>query len=104
MKLSETAEGMKRLETVDTIYIKDVATQFRYKLLRDTIERVKIEVVHDSIPYEVRITKTVVVTKPPTVFDKLCKVCFFLLLGTILFWTNRFARKFFYSLFNPRPH
>lgn len=94
MKLSETAEGMKRLETVDTIYIKDVATQFRYKLLRDTIERIKIEVVHDSIPYEVKIETIKEVPRPRTWFDHLCRYTFFLMLGALLLLAYRFFRKF----------
>lgn len=39
----------------DTILIKETNTEIRYKILRDTIERVKIEIQRDSIPYEVRI-------------------------------------------------
>lgn len=42
----------------DTILIRQHDVEYRYKMIRDTIERVKIEVVHDSIPYEVRITET----------------------------------------------
>lgn len=43
--------------TKDTILIRQHDVEFRYKLLRDTIERIKLEVRHDSIPYEVRITE-----------------------------------------------
>lgn len=43
--------------TCDTIKITETLTEYRYKLLRDTIERIKLEVRHDSIPYEVRITE-----------------------------------------------
>lgn len=39
----------------DTILIKETNTEIRYKILRDTVERVKIEIQRDSIPYEVRI-------------------------------------------------
>ena len=57
LKLSETAEGVKLIETVDTIFIKDVATQFKYKLLGDTVYKTKI----DSIPVirEISVTKEV---------------------------------------------
>ena len=41
----------------DTILIHQHDIEYRYKLLRDTIERIKLEVRHDSIPYEVRITE-----------------------------------------------
>lgn len=78
----------------DTILIKETNTEIRYKILRDTVERVKIEIQRDSIPYEVRITETIEVTKPPTLFDKLCKACFFLLLGSILFLIIRFVKNF----------
>lgn len=39
----------------DTILIKETNTEIRYRILRDTIARVKIEIQRDSIPYEVRI-------------------------------------------------
>lgn len=40
---------------VDTILIRETNTEIKYKILRDTVERVKIEIQRDSIPYEVRI-------------------------------------------------
>ena len=40
--------------THDTIYLRDVSVEYRYKLLRDTIYKVQ----HDSIPYEVRVVET----------------------------------------------
>lgn len=54
--------------TKDTILIRQHDVEYRYKLLRDTIERIKLEVRHDSIPYEVRIieTKQVKYTPPWT--------------------------------------
>lgn len=42
----------------DTILIRQHDVEYRYKLLRDTIERIKLEVRHDSIPYGVRIIET----------------------------------------------
>lgn len=39
----------------DTILIRQHDVEYRYKMIRDTIERVKIEIQRDSIPYEVRI-------------------------------------------------
>lgn len=41
----------------DTILIRQHDVEYRYKFLRDTIEHIKLEVRHDSIPYEVRITE-----------------------------------------------
>lgn len=44
--------------TKDTILIRQYDVEYRYKLLHDTIYRTKIEIVRDSIPYEVRIIET----------------------------------------------
>ena len=40
--------------TLDTVYLRDVSVEYRYKLLRDTIYKTRI----DSIPYEVRVVET----------------------------------------------
>ena len=40
--------------TRDTVYLRDVSVEYRYKLLRDTIFKTRI----DSIPYEVRVVET----------------------------------------------
>lgn len=66
----------------DTLYIKDVSIEYRYKMLRDTIKVVQ----HDSIPYEVTIIETKEITRPLTWFDKTCRACFFFLFGFIIFW------------------
>ena len=42
----------------DTILIKETTTEYRYKLLRDTIYRTQLEIQRDSIPYEVRVVET----------------------------------------------
>lgn len=65
----------------DTLLIKETNTEIRYKILHDTIERVKLEVIHDSIPYEVRIIETKEVRKPPNFFDYLCYLSFGILIG-----------------------
>ena len=44
---------LKPSET-DTVFIKDRTVEYRYKLLRDTIYKTRI----DSIPYEVRVVET----------------------------------------------
>ena len=51
---------LKPSET-DTVFIKDVAVEFRYRLLRDTIYKTRI----DTIPYEVRVVETQVVRHIP---------------------------------------
>lgn len=43
--------------TKDTLLIRQHDVEYRYKLLRDTIYKTKIEILRDSIPYEVRITE-----------------------------------------------
>lgn len=90
LKLSEPAEGMKLLETVDTIYIKDVATQYRYKLLRDTIYKTKV----DSIPYQVTVIETKEITRPRTTFDIISYWCFGLVIGFLLFKLFKLLKPF----------
>lgn len=41
----------------DTVFVKDVSVEYRYKLLRDTIFKAKVEHIRDSIPYQVTVTK-----------------------------------------------
>lgn len=78
----------------DTILIRQHDVEYRYKMIRDTIERVKIEVIHDSIPYEVRIETVKEVPRPKTWFDHLCRYAFFFMLGAILLLAYRRLRKF----------
>lgn len=66
----------------DTLYIKDKSIEYRYKLLRDTIYKTRI----DSIPYEVTIVKTKEITRPLTFYDKLCRSCFWFLIGVLGMW------------------
>lgn len=60
----------------DTILIRQHDVEYRYKLIRDTIERVKIEIQCDSIPYEVRIETIKEVPRKRNWFDILCNICF----------------------------
>lgn len=102
LKLSETgactehgrSEGLKPSET-DTLFIKDVSIEYRYKLLRDTIYRTKLETRVDSIPYQVTVTEVKEITRPLTWFDHLTRACFFILLGIVGFYIIRLIRKFF---------
>ena len=64
----------------DTIYLRDVSVEYRYRLLRDTIYKVQ----HDSIPYEVRVVETKEIARPLTFFDRLCRICFYILSGALL--------------------
>ena len=74
----------------DTLLIRETNTEYRYKLLRDTVYKTQI----DSIPYEVRIETVREVPRPKTWFDCLCRYAFFLLCGALLFFVYRCIRKF----------
>lgn len=63
----------------DTVYVKDVSIEYRYKLLLDTIKIIQ----RDSIPYEVTIIETRELTRPLTWFDHLTRATFWLLLGIL---------------------
>ena len=60
----------------DTILIREHDTEYRYRLLHDTIREVRI----DSIPYPVTITKREEVPRPLNVFDYLAYGSLFIVL------------------------
>lgn len=62
--------------STDTLYIKDVSVEYRYKLLRDTVRIVQ----RDSIPYEVTVTEVKEITRPLTWFDKASGFCILLVI------------------------
>lgn len=64
----------------DTVYVKDVSVEYRYKLLRDTIRVVK----RDSIPYEVTVIETKELQRPLTFYDHLTRLTFWLGTGALL--------------------
>lgn len=66
--------------TKDTIYIKDVSVEYRYKLLKDTIRVVE----RDSIPYQVTVTEVKEITRPLTWYDHLTRLTFWLVIGALL--------------------
>ena len=63
----------------DTVYLKDVSIEYRYKMFRDTVRIVQ----RDSIPHEATVTEIKEITKLFTPFDKLCRTCFFFLSGVL---------------------
>ena len=79
---------LKPSET-DTVFIKDVAVEFRYRLLRDTIYKTRI----DTIPYEVRVEETQVVRHIPWYAKLLSWIgtlaLLFLLIRVILYLRGR---------------
>ena len=66
--------------TRDTVYLRDVSVEYRYRLLRDTIYKVQ----HDSIPYQVTVTEVKEITRPLTLFDHLTRLTFWFAVGALL--------------------
>ena len=64
----------------DTVYLRDVSVEYRYRLLRDTIYKVQ----HDSIPYQVTVTDVKEITRPLTLFDHLTRFTFWFAVGALL--------------------
>lgn len=77
----------------DTVYLRDVSVEYRYKQLRDTVRIVE----RDSIPYEVTIVETKEITHPLTFYDKLCRSCFWFLVGILFYTTIRHLYKLRYA-------
>lgn len=73
----------------DTVFLKDVSIEYRYKLLRDTVKVIQ----RDSIPYEVTITEIKEITRPLTLYDRLCRMCFWFLIGFLSLWLYNNFRK-----------
>lgn len=65
----------------DTLLIREVATEYRYKLLRDTVRMVE----RDSIPYQVTVTEVKEILRPMTWFDHLTRACFWFIVGGGIF-------------------
>lgn len=63
----------------DTLFIHDRTVEYRYKLLRDTVYKTRI----DSIPV-IREVETKEIARPRTFFDRLCRACFYLLSVALL--------------------
>lgn len=81
--LPATTSDGKYLNTpmrTDTLYIKDVSIEYRYKLLKDTIRVVE----RDSIPYQVTVTETKEITRPLTWYDHLTRLTFWFVFGYLL--------------------
>ena len=66
--------------THDTVYMKELSTEYRYKLLRDTVRMVE----RDSIPYAVVRTETREVQRPLSWFDNLARAVFWLVMGAVV--------------------
>lgn len=64
----------------DTIYIKDISVEYKYRYLHDTVRVVQ----KDSIPYEVTIVETKEITRPLTWYDHLTRLTFWFVFGYLL--------------------
>ena len=64
----------------DTVYLRDVSVEYRYRHLRDTIYKVQ----HDSIPYQVTVTEVKEITRPLSLFDHLTHFTFWSVVGALL--------------------
>lgn len=64
----------------DTIYLRNVSIEYRYKLLRDTVKVIQ----RDSIPYEVTIVETKELTRPLTWYDHLTRLTFWFVIGSLI--------------------
>lgn len=73
----------------DTVFIKDVSVEYRYKLLRDTIKVVQ----HDSIPYEVTITETKEIQRPLTWYDHFSRAILWLNIGFVILLIYRLIKR-----------
>ena len=74
----------------DTLYIKDVSIEYRYKLLKDTIRVVE----RDSIPYQVTVTEIKEIKRPLTWYDHFSRAILWLNIGFALYWIIRLICKF----------
>ena len=74
----------------DTVYLRDVSVEYRYRLLRDTIYKVQ----HDSIPYQVTVTEVKEITRPLTLFDHLTRFTFWFAVGALLTYLIRVIIRF----------
>lgn len=64
----------------DTIYVKDISAEYRYKMLRDTVKIIQ----RDSIPYEVTVIQTKEIQRPLTWFDHLTRLTFWFVVGFLI--------------------
>lgn len=74
----------------DTLCVKDVSIEFRYKLLKDTIRVIE----RDSIPYQVTVTEVKEITCPLTWYDHLSRSVLWLNIGFVLLIIIRLILKY----------
>lgn len=75
--------------TNDTVYLEKAHVEYRYHLLHDTVRIVQ----SDTIPYPVTFTEVKEVARPLSGFDRLCRLCFWLLCGYVGFFVYEIKKK-----------
>ena len=75
--------------THDTVYIRELSTEYRFKLLRDTLRIVE----RDSVPYEVVRTETREAERPLSWFDKIARAVFWIVTGAVVIGVATWVAK-----------
>ena len=68
--------------TKDTVYLREYSTEYRYKLLHDTLRIIE----RDSIPYPVNVTKERETKKPLSRLAELAGVLFISVISALALW------------------
>ena len=68
--------------TKDTVYLREYSTEYRYKLLHDTLRIIE----RDSIPYPVNVTKEMANKKPLSRLAELAGVLFISVISALALW------------------
>ena len=68
--------------TKDTVYLRELSTEYRYKLMRDTLRIIE----RDSIPYPVTVTKAREARKPPSRLVELARAVFIVVIASLALW------------------
>ena len=68
--------------TKDTVYLRELSTEYRYKLLRDTLRIIE----RDSISYPVTVTKAREARKPPSRLVELARAVFIVVIASLALW------------------
>ena len=68
--------------TKDTVYLREYLTEYRYKLLHDTLRIIE----RDSIPYPVNVTKERETKKPLSRLAELAGVLFISVISALALW------------------
>ena len=87
--MTSNGEYLNTPTRTDTLYIKDVSIEYRYKMLRDTIYKSQV----DSIPYQVTVTEVKEISRPLTWYDHLSRSILWLNIGFVLLIVIRMIRK-----------